>query len=79
MKVNVKLYGTLSAGVTGYNHAHGLELDLDENTTIGDLMAALGIAPSKRPVAAIDGRIKKKDDRISAGAQIQVFQPLHGG
>ena len=79
MKVNVKLYGTLGAGVAGYDHTHGLELELYEGATIGDLLAQLGIASSKRPVAAIDGRIRKKDRRISEGAQIQVFQPVHGG
>ena len=79
MKVNVKLYGTLSAGVAGYDHTHGLDLDLNEGMTIEDLMVKLGIASSKRPVAAIDGRIQKNDRRISAGAHIQVFQPVHGG
>jgi sulfur carrier protein ThiS len=79
MKVNVKLYGTLNVGVAGYDHAHGLELVLHEGATIADLLAELGIASSKRPVAAIDGRIRKKDHRILKGSQIQIFQPAHGG
>jgi sulfur carrier protein ThiS len=79
MIVTVKLFGTLSAGVAGYDHAHGLAVPLSEGATIGDLLAELGIAPSKRPVVALDGRIRKEDHRLSDGAQISVFQPVHGG
>lgn len=79
MKVNVKLYGTLGAGVAGYDHAHGLELDLHEGASIGDLLADLNIEPSLRPMVVIDGSIRKKDHPISDGAQVHVFQPVHGG
>lgn len=79
MKVTVKLYGTLSEEVTGYDHDRGLQLDLPDDASIGDVLSGLGIARSKHPVAAIDGRIRKNDDRIIDGAQVHVFQPLHGG
>jgi sulfur carrier protein ThiS len=79
MIVTVKLYGTLSAVVAGYDHAHGLEIPLPEGASICDLLAELGIAPAKRPVAAVDGRIRKKDDRLSDGDHIHLFQPVHGG
>jgi sulfur carrier protein ThiS len=63
----------------GYDHARGLEVDLPEDSSIRDLLDELKIAQSKRPVVSIDGSIRKKDHRISDGAQIYVFQPVHGG
>jgi sulfur carrier protein ThiS len=79
MKVTVKLYGTLSAGISGYHHDRGIDLDLPEGASINDLLTSLDIAHAKRPVVAIDGRIQKSNDRIPSGAQIKVFQPVHGG
>lgn len=79
MKVRVKLFGTLSAEVAGYDRAQGLEVPLPNGASIADLLAELGIASSKRPVVAVDGRIRKKDHRLLDGAQIHVFQPVHGG
>ena len=79
MKVTGKLYGTLTAEVSDYQHVQGLELDLPEGSSVGDLLDNLGIPQSKRPAAAIDGRIRQTDDRISDGAQIHVFQAVHGG
>jgi sulfur carrier protein ThiS len=79
MIVTVKLFGTLSAGVTGYDHAQGLEVPLSEGASIGDLLIELGIEASKHPVVAVEGRIRKEDHRISDGNQIHIFQPVHGG
>jgi sulfur carrier protein ThiS len=79
MNVTVKLYGTLSAEVTGYNHARGLEVPLPEGASIRDLLTELGIALSKYPLATIDGRIRKKEHRLLEGDQVCIFQPMHGG
>ena len=79
MKVRVKLYGTLSAGVPGYQHLRGIEIDLPGGATVDDLLARLDIARTKRAVVAIGGRIQKADNKIPDGSQIQIFQPVHGG
>ena len=79
MKVTVKLYGTLSAGVPGYHHLQGIEVDLSDGATVNDLLACLDVAKSQRAVVAIDGRIQKATDKIPGGAHVQVFQPVHGG
>ena len=79
MKVTVKLFGTLSSGIPGYDHAHGLEVDLPEGAIVNDLMVLLEISERQKAVVAIDGRIRKGSYKILSGACAQIFQPMHGG
>ena len=79
MKVRVKLYGTLSLRVPGYQHAQGIEIELAEGATVSDLLALLKISKSQGAVVAIDGCIRKAGDKIPGGVQASVFQSVHGG
>ncbi len=81
MKVKVNLYGTLSQKVPGYRHSQGIEVEAPEGTTVNELLSLLQIPISEpqKAVVAIDGRIRKANDKIPSGARAQVFQPVHGG
>ena len=79
MKVNVRLYGTLSREYPGYRHSQGIEVELPDGATVNDLLVHLGISESQKAVVAIDGRIQKANDKMQSGACAQVFQPVHGG
>jgi sulfur carrier protein ThiS len=79
MKVRVKLYGTLSLRVPGYQHSQGIEMELPEGATVNDLFTLLEISKSQGIVVMIDGRIRKADDKIPGGVHAKVFQPMHGG
>ena len=79
MKVKVKLYGILSRRVPGYRHSDGMEVELPDGATVDDLLVFLEISESQKAVVAIDGRLRKANDKISHGAHAQVFQPVHGG
>jgi len=79
MKVRIKLYGTLSLQVPGYQHSQGIEIELPEGATVNDLLAHLKISKSLGAVVAVDGRILKADDKIPAEAHASVFQSVHGG
>jgi sulfur carrier protein ThiS len=79
MKVNVRLYGTLSREYPGYRHSQGIEVELPDGATVNDLLVHLGISESQKAVVAIDGRIQKANDKMPSGACAQVFQPVHGG
>ena len=79
MNVTVKLYGTLSSGVPGYQHLRGIEINLLDGATVNDLLARLDIARTQKAVVAIDGRIQKACEKIPEGAHVQIFQPVHGG
>ena len=81
MKVKVNLYGTLSQKVPGYRQSQGIEVEAPEGATVKELLSLLQIPVSgpQRAVVAIDGRIRKENEKIPSGARAQVFQPVHGG
>jgi sulfur carrier protein ThiS len=79
MKVWVKLYGTLSLRVPGYQHSRGIEIDLPEGSTVDDLLALLKISESQGAVVTIDSRIRKAGDKIPDGVHARVFQSVGGG
>ena len=79
MKVRVKLYGTLGLRVPGYQHSQGIGIELPEGATVNDLLVLLKIAESQGAVVAIDGRIRKSDNKIPDGAQAKIFQAVGGG
>lgn len=79
MKVTVKLYGSLRQRVPGYHQLKGIEVDLSDGSVINDLLNNLEITKHQKAVVTMDGRIQKPNDRIPSGAQLHVFQPVHGG
>ena len=79
MKVKVNLYGILSRRIPGYRHSEGIEVELTDWATGNDLLVHLEISESQKAVVAIDGRIRKVNDKIPSDARARVFQPLHGG
>jgi sulfur carrier protein ThiS len=79
MKVRVKLHGTLSGRLTDYGHPQGIEVELPDGATAQDLLAVMEIPESQRAVVVVEGRILKPDDKMRRGANVNVFQPIHGG
>ena len=79
MKVCVNLYGTLSLRIPGYRHSQGMEVELPDEATVNDLLTRLNISESDGAVVAIEGRIRKTDDKLPDGARARIFQTVHGG
>ena len=79
MRIQVKLFGTLSQRYPGYQQAQGLEVEIPDGATAKDLLAHLEILESQGVAVAVDGRILKADDRIGSGAPVHVLQVLSGG
>jgi sulfur carrier protein ThiS len=79
MKARIKLYGTLSLRVPGYEHSRGIEIELAEGATVKDLLDHLKISESQGAVVTIDGRIQKAGDKIPEGVHARVFQSVGGG
>ncbi|MBN1849438.1 MAG: MoaD/ThiS family protein [Deltaproteobacteria bacterium] len=79
MKVTVRLYGTLRKRFSGYRAEQGLEIFIPDEATARDLLDHLKIMESLGPVVAMEGRIMKPDDKIDQGADIRIFQTVHGG
>lgn len=79
IRVAVKLYGTLSWRVQGYDSANGLTLELARGARVIDLTEKLNITPEDTGVVAIDGRVARPDDALSDGASVRIFQKAYGG
>lgn len=79
MKLNVKLYGTLSRSIDDYNHLSGLDVTLPEESTIHDLLAHLNILPKRVGMILMDGSPAQKDTLLKNETQIKILQPIAGG
>ncbi len=79
MKLKVNLYGTLSQRVPGYQHSHGIEVEIPAGATVKDLLTRLEISESQAVVVVMEGRVRKADDKMPCGVPVNVFQSIHGG
>ncbi len=78
-RVIVKLYGTLRKKIDGYDSAKGLDIEIKDDTTIGELVAQLGIPESKVGFVTANGCIVKTASAVTQGDVIKIFQPIFGG
>jgi len=79
MKIQVRLYGTLSRRYPGYDPEKGLEVELPEGSRVGDLLARLGLDEGNKAVVAADSVIRSPRDELSEGALVHVLQAVYGG
>ena len=79
LRVNVKLYGTLSHSFDEYDHLSGLEVNIQDEATIYDLLVYLKLSSERLGMIYMDGRCLNKKSRLKDGAQIKIFQPIAGG
>ena len=79
MKLNIKLYGTLSRSFDNYDHLSGLEVILPDGTSIHDLLVHLNLLPVRIGMVLMNGKPAQKDTRLENQAQIKFFQPIAGG
>lgn len=73
------MLGLLSKDVESYNHENGLELDMPEGTTCGDVVAALSLPPDKAGMFSVGGILKRRDEPVAEGDEVNIFMPLAGG
>ena len=79
MKVRVRLFGTLSQHYPDYRSDKGMEIEIPDGATSGDLLAHLDISITQMAVVFMDGRILKSDHRLRDGSSLNVFQAVFGG
>jgi sulfur carrier protein ThiS len=79
LKLNIKIYGTLSRSFDGYDHLSGLEVVLPDEAFIHDLLSYLNLSPERLGMIYMDGKVLNKKSRLKDGAQIKIFQPIAGG
>ena len=79
MKIQVKLYGTLSQQIPGYQHSQGVEVEIPDGASVKDFLARLEISDNQGAVVIMDGHILKANDTMRSGVAIHVLQSLSGG
>jgi molybdopterin converting factor small subunit len=78
MKIRVKLLGLLPREVSSYDTA-GLEIDMPQGATYGDIITVLSLPPEKAGMFSVGGILKKRDDDVAEGDEVHIFMPLAGG
>ena len=79
MKIQVILYGTLPKGFPCYDPHHGLEVELADGSSVGDLVEYLKIPPPKLGLISVEGAMVKAQDKLRNGDCVRIFQPIAAG
>ena len=79
MNITVKLFGTLSDLFPEYDFEKGLEVNLPEGSKVADLLAILDISDEQGGTVLMDSRFLSREERLSSGSQVLIFQALNGG
>lgn len=78
-KVSVKLFGTLSHAVPGYDPENGFEMQIADGTKVKDLLARLKIPEIKGCVVTVDGKVLHPEDPLKDGMSVRLLQAVYGG
>ena len=80
--IQVKLYGTLRRfrpkSADGAPH-HPFAVEIEENSTVSDLMAQLNIPNGLTAVTSINQETATLDTPLENDAQVSLFPPTAGG
>lgn len=79
MKVKIQLFGALGLKLPELALPEGVEIELQEGATAGDLLDHLKIPEEWGPAVSVESRLLKNEDPIMDGAEIRIFQAVHGG
>ncbi|MBT3176661.1 MAG: MoaD/ThiS family protein [Desulfobacula sp.] len=79
MKLNVKLYGTLSRSFDKYDHLSGIDVVIRKDASINDLLVHLNLLSERLGMISMDGILLNKNSQLKNGARIKIFQPIAGG
>ena len=73
------MLGLLSRGMKSYDYKTGLELDMREGATYGDVAEALSLPPNKAGMFSVGGILKRRDEPVADGDEVYIFMPLASG
>lgn len=79
MKVKIQLFGILGLKLPEFASPEGVEIDLPDESTAGALLEHLKIPETWGPAVSMDSRLLKHEDLLRGGAEIRIFQAVHGG
>jgi sulfur carrier protein ThiS len=79
IKVNVKLFATLRRHFPDYNPDKGVDVEMNEGSTVEDLLHTLHLSQNEARVIIVNGIPKKINDPINNQDQVNIFTPISGG
>ena len=79
MKLRVQLFGVLGSKLPEFGSPEGVEIELSDESSVGDLLNYLKIPENVEVTVAMDSRLLKYEDPMRDGAEIRLLQTVHGG
>lgn len=79
MKVEVKLFANFREYLPPGSEKYSCMLELEEGTTIGQVLTKLHIPGSLPLVPLVNGIHQKPDDPLHPGDILSIFPPVAGG
>jgi sulfur carrier protein ThiS len=79
MKVRVSVFGTLRQRLPNYQPSQGMEVELPDGATVGDLLTLLDFSEAQGAIVIAGGRVLKADERLQRGVPVNVMQAIGGG
>ncbi len=79
MKIQLVLYASLSQLLPSGSIGNTCTLELDEGTTVGDLLNELGITPDSPKIVFVNGRHADYETLLTNNDRVAVFPPIAGG
>ena len=79
MKIRVILFGTLRKSFSDHDPVHGMEIEIPEGSTVGDLISYIDLPTKKFGMVSMDGYLVKTGNLLKKNAVVRVFQPIFGG
>ncbi len=79
MKVQVKLYASLSRYSNGLFSGTPFEVELPDGETLQHLVDLLKLPPEETKVLFVNGLIEPLETRLAEGDVVGIFPPIAGG
>ena len=79
MKIRVILFGTLRKSFSDHDPVLGMEVEIPEGSTVGDLIAHIDLPAKKFGLVSIDGHLVNAGNLLQENAIVRVFQTIFGG
>ncbi|MDQ7783402.1 MAG: MoaD/ThiS family protein [Desulfomonilaceae bacterium] len=79
MKVELILYASLVGHMPPGTSGNSCTMEVEEGSTVGDLMKRLGLPERAAKVIFLNGRHAKEEHSVKEGDRIAFFPPVAGG
>lgn len=79
MKIKLKLFASLRKFLPDAPIGEAVEIEVPENSTLGELASQLNLPPEEVKICFINGIICELDHHLNEGDEVGIFPPIGGG